>query len=165
MFDGLRWPPVPEHDFGNAIIVTQDGKIILSRSEDRSEFTPYGGEIDWRNGEQSNEAAAREIEEETGKRVKPKPEELILLDTVKVFPVGEKSDGIIKSIDTYVYFMKETDEMPNTVLQEHEEGCRIEEIMLTSFPEIWQLIEQGELQVFPNFIRTLAKLETFLDNK
>lgn len=162
----MKYPPEWSYFFANVIIVDSlTGNIILSRSEDREQFTPYGGEKGWQNREQSIETARREVDEETGGRVKPKPEELILLDTVKVFSKGNNNDGITRSIDTFVYFTKETDKMPNTVDQEHEEGNRIEEIIFVSFPEIWQLIEQGELKVFPNFIGTLVKLEVFLDNK
>lgn len=157
--------PVPAYFFANLIIITPAGKIILSRSEDRQEFTPYGGEIDWKNGEQSSEAACRETVEETGGRVNPKPEELILLDSVKVFPFGNNSDGIIRSIDTFIYFAKESDRMPDIISQEHEEGCRIVEMIFTSFPELCQLIEQGELKVYPNFVKTLGKLESFLSDK
>lgn len=61
--------------------------------------------------------------------------------------------------------MKKTDKMPVLEAQEHEEGCRIEEIIFISFPYIWQEIERGELKVYPNFMGTLIKLEKFLSNE
>lgn len=161
IFGKLRWMPVPAYFFGNGIVITPDGEIILSRSEDREQFTPYGGEIDWKNGEQSNEAAAREIIEETEGWVSPKPNELILFDSVKVFPFGN-SDGIIRSIDTFVYFMKETDRIPDIHHQVHEEGCRIVDVICTTPEELDDLIKKGEIKVYPNFVVTLKKLEVFL---
>ena len=154
IFGKLRWMPVPAYFFANAIIITPGGKIILTRSEDREQYTPYGGEIDWKNGEQSNEAAAREIREETNGRVNPKPEDLVLLDSAIVFPYGN-GDGIIRSIVTFVYFMKETDEMPNVSDQEHEEGCRIVDITCTTAGELDELIKQGIIKIYPNFALTL----------
>lgn len=160
----MRWPPNWAYFFANVIIVDpKTGNIILSRSQDREQFTPYGGESEWL--EQSVQAACREAIQETNGLVSPKPEELILLDSVRVFPIEKNNDGIIRNIDTFVYFMKEIDKMPNTVDQEHEEGCRIEEIISVSFPGLWQMIEQGDLKVYPNFIGTLVKLEAFLNDK
>lgn len=155
--------PYPAYFFGNVIIVTEDGEIVLSRSEDREQFTPYGGEIDWKNGEQSNEAAARETIEETGGRVSPKPNELILLDSIKVFPFGN-SDGIIRNIDTFVYFMKEADSMPDIHHQVHEEGCRIVDVICATPKELDDLIKKGEIKVYPNFVATLQKLKVFLED-
>lgn len=153
---------MPTYHYSNVIIITPAEEIILCRAEDKQEFTPYGGEIDWQNGEQSNEAAVRETVEETGGRINPKPEELILLDSVKVFPVGKHSDGIIRSIDTFVYFMKETDKMPDISHQEHEKGCRITNVICATPKELGNSIKKGEIKVHSNFEATLQKLDAFL---
>lgn len=163
----MRWPPNWAYFFANVIIITQGGKIILSRSEDREQFTPYGGEVELEKGEQPNEAAAREVKEETAGRVNPEPDDLILLDSAIVFS-HKNGDGINRGINTYVYFMKETDQMPNISDQEHEKGCRIVDVMCTTAGELDELIKQGIIKIYPNFEPTLEKLYKmfrFLDNR
>lgn len=159
----MRWPPDWSYFFANVIIVDPlTGNIILSLSEDREEATPLGGE--GKIGEQGKDAAAREVREETKNFINPSPDDLVALDFVIVHSI-KGGDGIKKYIQTFVYFTKDTDKIPSVENQIYEEGCRIVKIIVMSFPEIWQSIEQEELNVFPNFIGTLIKLESFLSDK
>jgi len=165
VFGSRKWPPRAFHHFSNVVIVAPDGRIYLSKAQDREQFTPYGGEWEYAKAEQSKEAAAREVIEETGRRVNPDPTELILIDSVAVYPTKEYDPygGVILNIDTFIYFLKDTDKSPMTSAQEHEEGCRIEKIVCLFTEDILHYISCGEIKVYPNFIETLRKVKIFLE--
>ncbi len=157
----MQWPCHLQYNFANVVIVDlETKKIILSKSEDREEFTPYGGEQTF--GEQIIETGCREVIEETGGNVQPTPDELISMGTVSVFP-EEEVGGIWLDIETFVYFMKDSDKIPNVDNQEHEEGCRIVGVLLISLEELFQQIEMREIKLFPNFIAILPKIEKCID--
>lgn len=153
----MRWPPHWSYDFANVVIVDpKTKKIFLSRPEDREEHTPYGGELNF--GEQAEEGACREVIEETGEKVNPIPEDLILIKTVKV-PPRQKIGGITRNIETFVYFMKDSDERPSVKHQQHEDGCRIVDVVELSLSELYQQIELGEIKLYSNFIDILPNIE------
>lgn len=165
VFGERRWLPVACHIFGNVTIVDpKTGEIVLSRSKDREEFTPYGGEINYQDMEQSHEGAAREVREETGGLVNPNPEDLILIDSSKVYPTEDYDpyEGVIVCVDSFIYLLKNTDKDPVVKEQEYEEGCQIMEVIKMSIPELNEKIKHGEIKVFSNFIPTLAKIEQYL---
>lgn len=158
----MQWPPHWQYDFANVVIVDPKTKMIfLSRSEDREECTPYGGELD--SGEQAEEGACREVIEKTGKRVNPSPEDLVLIKTVKVYP-QQDIGGITKNIETFVYFMDSNDKKPVVEQQQHEEGCRIVDVIEISLSELYQQIEMGEIKLYPNFIDILPNIERCINN-
>lgn len=68
------------------------------------------------------------------------------------------------AIETFVYFTKDSDEIPNVDNQEHEEGCRIVGVFLISLEELYQQIEMGEIKLYPNFIDILPNIEQCINN-
>jgi ADP-ribose pyrophosphatase YjhB (NUDIX family) len=163
------------------IIDPKTNEIILSESEDREEITPFGGESG--EGELANKTAAREVAEETGGLVNPDVNDLLLIDSVVVLPekyirngrlisrvmsffrylLDDNNNGITRTIETFVYFLKENDKMPDIEHQDFEEGCAITRVLRISIQDLKQKISSGELKVFPNFTdSTLPKSEKFL---
>ncbi len=178
----MRWSPEWYYRFANVIVIDPETKnIILSKSEDREEVTPFGGESS--KGELENETAVREIIEETGELVNPNVNDILLIDSVIVLPKKYKKkgslisrivsflyyifddsrDGITRTIKTFVYFLKENDEIPDIEHQDYEKGCAITEVINIPIQDLKQKINSGELKVFSNFAdSTLPKLEEYL---
>ena len=166
VFGERRWPPRACHLFAN-VVIFRDGKIFLALSEDRKDkriFTPYGGEVGYLNMEEFNEAAAREVKEETGGRVNPDPKDLTLLDLKISYPTKENDPygGVILVIASYVYPLKPGDLEPSVEEQIPEEGCNIVEIWKGTLPKLWEDVANEKVNLFPNFMETLKKLEKWV---
>lgn len=167
VFGKRRYPPVACYLFGNVVIVDpQDKVFFLCLTEDRKDkniWTLFGGEIEYLNVEQFPEGAAREMSEESG--VPINPEDLILLDSKISYPTPQNDPygGVILVINSYLYILKPEDPIPSMETQIPEEGCNIIEIRKFSLSKLWESVKDGEINLFPNFIETLKKLEEWLN--
>lgn len=171
VFDKRQWMPVACYLFGIGIIINPLNKtFFLCLTEDRqlkNIWTPFGGEVSYKDFEQFIKTMNREIYEESGVLIDPK--KALILDSEISYPGSRdnpyKETGVISVITSYIYPLKEGEKPPLIDAQIHEEGCRVIEIREFSFPKIWKLLESGEIKAYPSFEKTLKKLEVwFLEN-
>ena len=149
------------------MLTDENRNIFLTLSEDRengkdSIYTPVGGEVEVRNGQNLKEAAVAETWEEVGLMLNDRNlvhvgEPQLILPT----PEYDPYDGVGIMISSYVY---NGEWSPDDVVLNMvpEPGCLIVDTVLLPLPSSMEEINSWDINIYPNFAEKLLELDRLL---